>query len=69
MTGATGRIFDVVKQQRIVLSCALVVGLVLVLLVHAPVLPVLVGCLFAMGVALFRSLSNSAGSIPGREGR
>jgi hypothetical protein len=53
----------VLKQQRIVLSSALLVGLVLVLLVHAPVLPVVLGCLFASGFAIYRSVAST------REGR
>ena len=42
------------------LSCALIVGLVLVLLMHAPVLPVLLGCVLASGLAIFRSVAKSS---------
>ncbi len=40
------------------LSCALIVGLVLVLLMHAPVLPVALGCVLASGLAIYRSVTN-----------
>jgi uncharacterized membrane protein len=61
--------FRILKQQRIAASCALVVGLVLVLLIHAPVLPVVLGCLFAIGLAIHRSVSKSTVNLPTREGR
>jgi len=51
--------FRVLNQQRIALSCALLVGLVLVLLVHAPIIPVVLGCLFASGLAIYRSIARS----------
>jgi len=50
--------FRVLKQQRMALSCALIVGLVLVLLMHAPVLPVVLGCVLASGLAIYRSVTN-----------
>lgn len=59
--------FKVLNQQRIVLSCALLVGLVLVLLVHAPLIPVILGCLFASGLAIYRSISRSRDIVPTRE--
>jgi hypothetical protein len=59
----------ILKQQRMALSCALVVGLVLILLIHAPVLPVVLGCLLASGLAIYRSTTRSAAPVPTREGR
>jgi hypothetical protein len=59
----------ILKQQRMALSCALVVGLVLVLLIHAPVLPVVLGCLLASGLAIYRSTARSTTTVPTREGR
>jgi hypothetical protein len=50
----------VLKQQRMALSCAVIVGLVLVLLMHAPVLPVVLGCVLASGLAIYRSMANSS---------
>jgi hypothetical protein len=50
----------VLKRQRMALSCALIVGLVLVLLMRAPVLPVLLGCVLASGLAIFRSRAKTS---------
>ena len=51
----------VMKQQRIVLSSALLVGLVLIFFLHAPVLPVVLGCVLASALVIARSIaSNSA---------
>ena len=50
----------VLKQQRMALSCALIVGLVLVLVMHAPVLPVVLGCVLASGLAIYRSTTNTS---------
>ena len=61
--------FRMLSQQRIALSCALLVGLVLVLLVHAPLIPVALGCLFASGLAIFRSIQRSRVIAPTREGQ
>ena len=52
-------IITIFKQQRMVLSCALIVGLVLVLLVHAPVLPVVAGCVLASALIIYRSVASS----------
>ena len=42
---AVGRTFiGTVKQQRLMLSAAVIVGLTLVLVAHAPLVPVLAGC-------------------------
>ena len=48
-------ILKVLNQQRMILSSALIVGLVLVLLMHAPVVPVVLGCFFASGLSIVRS--------------
>ncbi len=59
----------VLNRQRVALSSALVVGLVLVLLVHAPVIPVVLGCLLASGLAIYRSISRSRDLRFPREGQ
>lgn len=43
------------KQQRIAWSCAILVCLFLTVFGRAPVLPVLAGCVLAIGVAVVRS--------------
>ncbi|HVP56174.1 MAG TPA: hypothetical protein VMU45_14385 [Candidatus Eisenbacteria bacterium] len=52
--------FRVLKQQRMALACALIVGLVLILLVHAPVIPVVAGCVLASGLAIYRSAAHTS---------
>jgi hypothetical protein len=44
-----------IKKQRLVWSCALVVGLFLVLVGHVPAIPVLAGCALAVAYATLRS--------------
>jgi hypothetical protein len=44
-----------VKQQRLVLSSALIVALVLILLGQAPIIPILVGCLAVIVWSFVRS--------------
>jgi hypothetical protein len=46
---------ELAKQQRIAWSCALLVGMFLCVFGHAPVLPVVAGCLVAMGITILRS--------------
>jgi hypothetical protein len=48
-------VFQVAKQQRIAWSCAILVALFLTVFGRAPVLPVLAGCLLAMGIAVLRA--------------
>lgn len=47
--------FDAMTPQRLAWSCAVIVGLFLVLIGHAPVLPVVAGCMLAIGLAALRS--------------
>jgi hypothetical protein len=48
-------IFEVTQQQRLAWSCAILVGMFLALFGHAPVLPVIVGCILAVGIAVLRA--------------
>ena len=52
--------FELAKQQRIAWSCAVLVAMFLCLYGHAPVLPVITGCLLAIGIAILRSNSAAA---------
>jgi protein-S-isoprenylcysteine O-methyltransferase Ste14 len=49
--------YAIAKQQRLAWSCAIIVGLFLVLVGHAPALPVLMGCVLAVAFAVLRSWS------------
>ena len=46
---------EVAKQQRVAWSCAILVALFLTVYGHAPVLPVIAGCLLAIGFAVLRA--------------
>jgi hypothetical protein len=51
------RIYETLMAQRTVLAWALIVGLLLVLVGHAPVFPVATGCVLAITVSVLRSRS------------
>ncbi len=48
-------VVEVAKQQRLAWSCAIVVGLFLTVFGHAPVLPVVAGCVLGIGIAVLRA--------------
>jgi hypothetical protein len=50
-------LLETVKKQRLVWSWAIIVGLFLVLLGHAPVFPVMSGCALAIAILTLRSAS------------
>ncbi len=43
------------KKQRLAWSWAVVVGLFLIVVGHAPILPVIAGCLLAVGISVMRA--------------
>ena len=47
--------YEAIKQQRLALGCALVVGFILIYYAGAPVFPVIVGCLMVPGMSVLRS--------------
>jgi hypothetical protein len=47
--------FEIAKQQRVAWSCALVVSMFLCVFGHAPILPVIAGCLVAIGITILRT--------------
>ncbi len=54
---------DALKQQRIAVSCAVIVCLFLTVWGHAPVVPVIAGCVLAIGIAVLRA--HSKPTFPG----
>jgi hypothetical protein len=52
-------LYNVAKQQRLALSSALIVGLTLILIAHAPATPVVLGCVLVVLISIGRSLSNT----------
>ncbi len=47
--------YEATKRQRPWWSAALIVGLILVLFEHAPIVPVIAGCVLAVAIAAFGS--------------
>lgn len=53
--------FETLKKQRMAWSWAVIIGLFLVVGGHAPVLPVVAGCLLAVGVSVLRAWPHRMG--------
>jgi hypothetical protein len=51
------------KKQRLAWSWAVVVGLFLVVVGHAPVLPVIAGCALAIAISTLRASTRQPGRI------
>jgi hypothetical protein len=52
-------IVEAIKKHRLPLSAAVMVAVVLVVFVHAPIIPVLVGCILAVWIAVLRTRSST----------
>ena len=48
-------LYALLRQQRLAWSCAMIVGLFLVLVGHAPTVPVFMGCVLAVALSFLRS--------------
>jgi len=64
-----GKAYEILKQQRLTRSSAVIVGLILVIVGHAPILPVVAGCVLAIGVIVLRGLYRGTKNVPARGGR
>jgi hypothetical protein len=53
-------VLELVKQQRLTWSSAILVAMFLSVFGHAPVLPVIAGCLLAIGIAVVRAWPHAA---------
>ena len=53
--------FETLKKQRMAWSWAVIIGLFLVVAGHAPVLPVVAGCLLAVGISVLRAWPHRMG--------
>jgi hypothetical protein len=51
----TGTLFEIIKKQRLAWSWAVVIGLFLVVVGHAPFIPIITGCFLAVGVSVLRA--------------
>ena len=61
-----GKVYEILKQQRLAQSSAVIVGLILIMVAHAPILPVVVGCLLAMGIIVLRGLFRPTKNLTSR---
>ncbi len=48
-------LLGILKKQRMAWSWAVIIGLFLIVAGHAPVLPVIAGCLLAVGISVLRA--------------
>jgi hypothetical protein len=55
-------LLDVLKKQRLAWSWAVIIGLFLIVLAHAPVLPIVAGCFLAVGISVLRAWPRSVGN-------
>jgi uncharacterized membrane protein YesL len=62
----TARLLEFARQQRHVLSAALIVALFLLLIGHVPMLPVLAGCALGIGLSALRVSSRRWKKAPAR---
>jgi hypothetical protein len=60
------RVCEILKQERLARSSAVIVGLILIMVVHAPVLPVVAGCVLALGISVIRSVSRQSNHVTAR---
>ena len=54
-------LLDILKKQRTAWSWAVIVGLFLIVAGHAPVVPVIAGCLLAVGFSVLRAWPHRMG--------
>jgi hypothetical protein len=59
-------LLDVLKKQRLAWSWAVIIGLFLIVLGHAPVLPIVAGCLLAVGISVLRAWPQRIGKSSAR---
>jgi hypothetical protein len=59
-------LLEILKKQRMVWSWAVVVGLFLIVAGHAPIVPVIAGCLLAVGFSVLRAWPHRMGKSPVR---
>ncbi|HEX3354150.1 MAG TPA: hypothetical protein VHS34_15125 [Terriglobales bacterium] len=62
----TDTFFEILKKQRMAWSWAVVVGLFLIVVAHAPILPVIAGCVLAVAISVLRARPQRAAKFPVR---
>ncbi|HTV56074.1 MAG TPA: hypothetical protein VMI06_14320 [Terriglobia bacterium] len=51
-------VLEAFKQQRLGLASAITAGALLIVFFHAPLVPVALGCVLALGLLVYRSAAN-----------
>jgi len=64
-----GRIWKILRRERLARSSAVIVSLVLIVVAHAPVLPVVAGCILAMSAIVIRGWHRTSKDVAVRGGR
>lgn len=62
----TDTLFETFKKQRMAWSWAVVVGLFLIVVAHAPIVPVIVGCVLAVAISVLRARPHRSVKLPVR---
>ncbi len=57
-------LLEILKKQRLVWSWAVIVGLFLIVAGHAPIVPVIAGCMLAVGFSVLRAWPRRMGKSP-----
>jgi len=55
-------LLETLKNQRLAWSWAVIISLLLIVVAHAPVLPVIAGALLAVGISVLRAWPRSVGN-------
>ena len=59
-------LLETLKKQRMAWSWAVIIGLFLIVAGHAPIVPVIAGCLLAVGFSVLRAWPHRMGKSPVR---
>lgn len=59
-------LLEILKKQRMAWSWAVIIGLFLIVAGHAPIVPVIAGCLLAVGFSVLRAWPHRMGKSPVR---
>lgn len=60
------RLLETLKKERLSWSWAVVIAIFLVFFGHAPVLPVIAGCILAVGISILRAWPHRPAKSPVR---
>jgi hypothetical protein len=64
-----GTAYEILRQQRLACASVMIVALFLIFIVHAPILPVAIGCALALGIAILRAFFRRTRNVLAPRGR